>query len=208
MGCSVIKFRIAVVGLVGVLASACASSNFASSWKSPTAKPLQVKGSKVAAVVMMGDPAMRKSAEDKLAREITARGGNGVPMYTIMPDTKPGDEAAAREALVKADVKGVVVIRPTATDAGKAVDYSKPPYSNYWDSGFYAHGWGKPWIDSSGQAYDAVVAVDTLVYSLNQNQLVWAGKSKKTNPATLNELVAELSADTAKELEDLNLIAK
>ena len=202
-----IERRVAL-GLLGLLAtSACASSPFVSSWKSPTAKPL-VMGSdtKVAAVVMMGDESSRKSAEDKLASEISARGWKGVPMYQIMPAGTPGDEAAAREALVKADVKGAVVIRPTADASGKTVDYSVPPYSNYWDSGFYAHGWGKPWIDPTGVAYDTIVSVDTLIYSLTQNQLVWAGKSKKTNPATLNELVGEVAADTAVELKELALV--
>lgn len=203
-----IELRTAVV-VVGLFASACASSGFVSSWKSPTAKPLQ-GGNKVAAVVMIGDEAQRKSAEERLALEITQRGrSTGVPMYQIMPNVQPGDEAVAREALEKADIKGVVVMRPTADPkTGKTVDYSVPPYSSYWNQGFYAHGWGQPWIDPGGQPYDMVVSVDTLIYSLNQNQLVWAGKSKKTNPATLNELVSELAVDTAKELQELALIPK
>ena len=202
--------RFALIGLIGLLASACASSSsgFVSSWKSPTAKPLQVQGSKVAAVVMMGDSAMRKSAEDKLASEITARGANGVPAYTILQEGTT-DEAAAKEALQQAGVQGVVVVRPTKDEAtGKPVDYSVPPYSSYWDSGFYAHGWGKPWVSPEGVPYDYVVSVDTLIYSLPQNQLVWAGKSKKTNPATLNELVSDLADDTAMELNRLELVKK
>ena len=199
---------LAVAGLVTIFASGCASSNFVSSWKSPTAQPLRVQGAKVAAVVMMGDPASRKSAEDKLASEITARGGNGVPMYAIAPEVNPGDEAAARAALTNAGVAGVVVMRPaTADSTGAPVDYSKPPYSSYWDAGYYAHGWGKPWVDPSGVAYDLVVSVETMIYSLRQNQLVWAGKSKKTNPASLNELVTDLAKDTAEELQRLQLIA-
>jgi hypothetical protein len=158
---------------------------------------------------MMGDEAQRRSAEDKLASEISARGSIGVPMYKIMPNVQPGDEPLARDALVRADIKGVVVMRPAAdSETGKPVDYSVPPYSSYWNSGFYSHGWGQPWIDPSGQAYDIVVSVDTLVYSLNQNQLVWAGKSKKTNPASLNQLVAELASDTANELNQLALIQR
>ncbi|HKP57591.1 MAG TPA: hypothetical protein VJV78_12760 [Polyangiales bacterium] len=205
-----IERRFVVAGLIGLLASACASSSgFVSSWKSPTAKPLQVQGSKVAAVVMMGDPASRKSAEDRLAGEITAHGAHGVPAYTILEESATTDEATAKAALQKAGVQGVVVVRPSKEDAtGKPVDYSVPPYSSYWDSGFYAHGWGQPWIDPRGIPYDMVVTVDTLIYSLPQNQLVWAGKSKKTNPATLNELVSDLADDTADELNRLELVKK
>ena len=60
-------------------------STFIDSWKDPEAQPLQVRGAKVVAVVMMQDPKARQRAEDALAREITALGAQGVPMYSIAP---------------------------------------------------------------------------------------------------------------------------
>ncbi|HKU37758.1 MAG TPA: hypothetical protein VJR89_06410 [Polyangiales bacterium] len=157
---------------------------------------------------MMGDEATRQSAEDKLASEISARGAKGIPMYKLLPEGRVDDEEKAKEILKAADVKGVVVIRPTPGKDDKSVDYSQPPYSNYWNSGYYAHGWGQPWIDPQGVPYDYVVSVDTLIYSIPQNQLVWAGKSKKVNPASLNELVSELASDTAEELKNQSLTQK
>lgn len=199
--------RVVATAFVALVASACAGSNFASSWKSPTAKPLDAQGQKIVAVVMMEDAASRKSAEDELASQITARGGQGVPMYELAPGANLADEAAVKETLEKADVKGVVVMRPAAeTQTGRAADYSKPPYNNYWGSGFYALGWGQPWVDPMGQTVDMVVTVDTLIYSLNQNQLVWAGKSRKTNPASVRALVKELAGDAAEELRKQELI--
>jgi hypothetical protein len=196
-----------LVGLfAAVAASACASSNFVASWKSPTAKPLNAKGATVAAVVMMKDSPEQRSAEDKLASEITARGSKGVPMYKIMPDAHGTEEPQAREALKAAGVAGVVVMQPKSAD-GATVDFSVPPYSTYWDAGYYAHGVGSTWIDPQGVPYDLVVTVDTMIYSLVQNQLVWAGKSRKTNPASLNELVSDLAKDTADELGKLALLA-
>jgi hypothetical protein len=200
------KQKMLVVLFAAVAASACASSNFVSSWKSPTAKPLDAKGATVAAVVMMKDSPAQRSAEDKLASEITARGAKGVPMYKLMPESELKDEAQAREALKQAGVAGVVVMHPTSAD-GASVDYSIPPYSTYWDSGYYAHGVGSTWIDPQGVPYDMVVTVDTMIYSLKQNQLVWAAKSRKTNPASLNALVGDLANDTADELRKLALLA-
>lgn len=206
-----VQLRMAVPALTLLLATACAttSSGFVSSWKSPTAKPIQVTPeTKVAAVVMMGDDATRRSAEDKLAAEISSRGAKGIPMYTLMPEGKVDDEEKAKEVLRSADVQGVVVIRPTPGPDNKTVDYSVPPYSNYWNSGYYAHGWGQPWISPEGVPYDYVVTVDTLIYSLTQNQLIWAGKSKKTNPASLNALVTDLADDTAEELRKQSITQK
>ena len=158
---------------------------------------------------MMGDVASRRSAEDKLAAEITARGAKGVPMYALMPDPKPTDEAAAREVLAKADVQGVVVMRPTAGAApGAVANYAAPPYNTYWNAGFYDHLNGQPWIDPNGMPYDKIVSVDTLIYSLTQNQLVWAGKSRTTNPASLTKLVETLSDDAAEELRETGLVQR
>ena len=66
------------VALVAVLATACETSQFVSTWKSPDAQPVQVNGTKVAALVMINDRSTRRVAEDTLAAEITRRGGQGI----------------------------------------------------------------------------------------------------------------------------------
>jgi hypothetical protein len=91
-------------------------TTFVSSWKSPTAQPLHVKGAKVAAVVILSDVAARRSAEDFLAREISARGGVGVPMYSLVDPSPTASEPVARDALQKAEVQGVVVLHPAPAE--------------------------------------------------------------------------------------------
>jgi hypothetical protein len=192
--------------------TACASSAFVSSWKDPGATPLQLRGSKVAAVVMMNNDESRRIAEDSLAREITARGALGVAMYTLMPG-KPADEAAAKEVLEQAGVAGAVVMRPVAVDkevASTSALYTDPMHRGFW-GGYYGHGWGSAWgpttTESGELATDTIVVVETLVYSLKQNKLVWAGQSKTTNPKNVDELIHNLARDAAKELEKQGLIS-
>jgi hypothetical protein len=50
--------------------------------------------------------------------------------------------------------------------------------------------------------------VETLVYSLKQNKLVWSGQSKTTNPPEVEGLVKELAAATADALKKAGLIAR
>jgi hypothetical protein len=179
--------------------TASGTTTFVSSWKSPSAKPLEVKGSKVAAVVILDDVASRRNAEDALAQQITERGGQGVPMYKIVQASY--QEAAAREALAKADVHGVVVMQPSDADLTSAtpIDYAATPYKTYWGGYYeYAH---------PSHAAAKSVSVNTLVYSLRQNQLVWAGRSKTTDARTVDTLIAEVSAATANELDRLMLFA-
>ena len=67
--------RFRVVGLAAAAAlgcAGCASTPFVSSWRAPDAEPLQIEGSRVAAVAMID--------QGRIARELTAQGAVGVPM--------------------------------------------------------------------------------------------------------------------------------
>jgi hypothetical protein len=189
------------------LLGACSPTTFVSSWKSPTAQPLQPGGAKVAAVVMMQDEPSRRSAEDTLAREISSHGALGIPMYKLLPDGNPNDEAQAKAALESAQVEGVVVMRPLGVtkDVTVSPTYSGPYYSGYW-GGYYGHGWGSPYGPTTVYT-DTTVSVETLIYSLKQNQLVWGGRSKTTNPENVNQLVSEVAIAAADELSEQGLIA-
>lgn len=193
-----------------VALTACASSAFVASWRSPDAEPLQVSGAKVAAVVMMDQEAARRDAEDTLARELTLRGAVGVPMYQIFPDTEPTDEPEARAALEREGFAGLVVLRPidTTQEIVSTPMYTGPYYSMYW-GGYYHYGWGMPWGVGYGVTdvhTHTIVSVETLVYSLRQNKLVWGGQSETTNPSSVSKLITDTARKVARELERQGLI--
>lgn len=196
-----------VLSLVIVATSACASTTFVSTWKSPTAQPLKLQGAKVVAVVMVRDVASRRAAEDRLAKVITAHGAEGIAMYSILPEASIDDQDKARAALEQKGVQGIVVMHPTGEKTEGFVT-ATPAYDVYWD-GFYKHGWGQPW-DGSDTAHSlkTTVTVDTRIYSFRQNKLVWAGQSKTTDPKGVDSLVADLAEATADQLDKLGLIAK
>jgi hypothetical protein len=197
--------------LASVTLSACATTGFVSTWKAPDATPLQVSGSKVAAVVMMRNEAARRAAEDALAREITAHGAQGVAMYTIQPEARPDNEQAVRAAVEGAGVAGAIVMRPVGKEkevVSTPVTYGGPMYGGYW-GGYYGYGWGSPYAYGGTEIRtDTIVSIETLVYSLKQNKLVWAGQSRTTNPTGVEQLVKEISAAVAQELQKQGLIPK
>jgi hypothetical protein len=191
--------------------SACATTSFVSTWKAPDAKALQLSGAKVAAVVMISNEAARRAAEDALAREITAHGAQGVAMYTIQPEARPNNEQAVRAAVEGAGVAGAVVMRPVGKEkevVATPVAYGGPMYGGYW-GGYYGYGWGSPYAYGGTEIRtDTIVSIETLVYSLRQNKLVWAGQSRTTNPTGVDQLVKETSAAVALELQKQGLIPK
>ena len=189
----------------------CASP-FVSTWKAPDAQPFELRGAKVAAVVMMQNEAGRRAAEDALAHEISVYGAQGVPMYQIFPDARPTSEPEARKALEHAGMAGVVVIRPVSVDkeiVSTPGTYPGGPYGTYW-GGYYGYGWGSPWgmgVATGGEIRtNTIVTIETLIYSFRQNKLVFGAQSRTTNPRDVDKVVHKLSTDVAKELQKQGLI--
>ncbi len=194
--------------LAAVLLSACAST-FSSTWKDPEATPLEFQRQKVVAAVLLKDESQRRLAEDRLAQQIAAYGALGYKMYSVYPEAFAGNEQATRAAMEAAGVKGIVVMRPIAVDREVRITqpYQEPNYASFW-GGYYGTGFAVSVSTGSNEPTvreTKTVYVETLVYSLVQNKLVWGGRSKTTNPETLAELINELSAATVHELKKAGL---
>jgi hypothetical protein len=200
----------AFVASLGVLVlTGCATTSYNSTWRAPDAQPVgSLAGQTVVGIVATKNPAMRRAAEDALARHITAQGANGVAGYTLVPDDAVGDETRARAAIEKSGAAGVVVMRPVASDqqiVATPTMYAGPRYRPYW-GGYYGYGWGGAWAGGTEVRTDTIVTVETLVYSLKQNKLIWAGQSKTTNPAQVESFVQELAESAAKEMKKAGLL--
>lgn len=196
--------------LVLLALCACSSTSFVSTWKPPGATPVDLRGTKVVASVMMRSESARRSAEDRLAHEISARGAHGIAMYRLIPNAA-ADEAVVRSVLEREGVNGLVSLRPVDVQQElvvQPVPHSDPLYGGYW-GGYYSYGWNHPWDGAAVSArVDTIVSIETLIYSLPQNKLLWGGQSKTTNPIDVDELVTEVAHAAAKELENEGLIAR
>ena len=194
--------------LGAILLSACAST-LTTTWKDPKATPLEFKGHKVVAIVLLKDQSMRRLAEDRLAQQIAARGAEGRTLYSLLPGATADNEQETRAALEAAGVKGAIVMRPIHVDKEVRITepYQEPSYASFW-GGYYGYGFSLSYSSprEATVSETTVVYVETLVYSLEQNKLVWAGRSTTTNPDTLAQLIQELSEATTSELQKQGLI--
>jgi hypothetical protein len=201
--------RAGLVASVAMGAAACAATTFNSSWKAPGAEPLNFKGKKVAALVMAQE-GVRFGAEDALAREITKQGAVGIAAYSLIPKELTKDKDKAKEFLEKAQIAGVVAMKVVGKDqqvtSSPATYYGSPYYSSFWGGGgFYAWGWGGVY-DPGYVRTDTVVAVQTLVFSMAQDKLVWAGQTQTTNPEKVGPFIQDLTDKVAAELKKQGLI--
>jgi hypothetical protein len=199
--------NLALMALVTTTA-ACGSSSFNSTWANTQAKPVDFAGKKVLAVVQVREDGRRRASEDALARELTARGAQGVPSYTIFPQNIGVDTAQARRVAAENQIAGMVMMRLT----GKEQEVSSTTYAGgYYGSPYYGSAWGAYGYGWGGGGYsevrtDTKVLVETRVYSLDQNLLVWAGTSETWNPSKSDDVIRELSSAVSKEMQRARLI--
>lgn len=189
-----------IASLLGL--SACASTTFTSTWKAPDAQPVSPVGKTIAAVFVSRDESRRRAGEDALAADLRARGANPIAAYTLLPNERRGDGDAARQLLRQAGAQGVVVMRVVGRDQRisytPGVGYAFPSY--YYGFGpYWGYGWGAVY-QPGYLTTDTVVSVETLVYSLQQDKLLWASTSRTINPRDLDTLVNEVADATAKEM--------
>jgi hypothetical protein len=200
--------RVPVISLVASLAAGTllsAAPKFTSVWKSPEAGTVSFAGKKVAALVITQDDSLRVSGEESLVRELTARRLEAVATYRIAPKEELQSAERARVWFEKANVEGVVAMRPVSKD--KRTTYSpgtwvNPNYSTLW--GYYGYGYGGVYIPGRVER-DTIVVVETTIFSVPRNQLLWAAVSETKNPGALQGFVEDLVKEAVKELHKQGL---
>jgi hypothetical protein len=188
------RFR-RVIFALALGSAACMTTTFESTWRAVDARPVQLSGRKVVGLFVGTNPAVRKRAEDAMAREISARGADGVPAYTVLSDEEIKDQDASRAKLDGLGFSGVVVMRVVGRETQysyePAVVWVRPQYRRFW-GGYWPWGWAR--VGEPGYlAVDRILKVETLVYSLEQDKLIWAGVSRTVDPDHVEGLIQDLS---------------
>jgi hypothetical protein len=182
-----------------------ASVKFTSTWKSPDAGGVNFAGKKVAALIISQDESLRISGEEALVRELTARGMLGVATYRIAPKEELRDAERAKVWYEKANVEGVVAVRPVSADRRQTYTpdiWLNPYYSTF--TGFYGYGWGSVYLPGSVQN-ETFVVVENTIYSVPRNALLWAAVSETKNPKNLQQFIQDLVKESVKAMQKQGL---
>lgn len=203
------RWTLHILVLATLTTLACSTTTFESTWRDPAARPVQLAGKKVVGIFMTNRPTIRRRAEDAMAAEISARGAQGVPAYTVLSDEEVKDPDVSKAKLEKLGFSGAVTMRVV----GRETQYTYQPA--YWAGPYYHRFWGGYWGWGWGTVYapgyliaDRVVRVETLVYSLDQDLLIWAGISRTVDPEHVEGFINELATSVTKQMEKDGLLRK
>ena len=199
------RFPLCVV-LSALLATAAAGAapKFRSVWKTPEVSKLNFASKKIAALVITDDQSLQMSGEEALAKELNNLGVSAVTTYRFVPREEMRSAERARPWFEKSAVEGVVALRPVRKEksrASRAVVWSGY-YQEFW--GYYGQGWYS--VTPIATTEKTIVVVETLVYDLGRNRLVWAATSEADNPKNLQAFVGELVTGVVREMKKMKLI--
>jgi hypothetical protein len=193
----------ATLTLLGAL-GACSSTTteLTNVWKDPNANA--VRFTKVLVVCMSKDLAFRRSVEDRIVSQIN----NGVASYTILSEDELRDRDKAKAKVKAEGFDGAIFVRLASVEKEQqyvpGTVYATGPYSPMW--GAYGYGWGAAY--TPGYVVESkLVQVTTNVYSVKDEKLLWASRSKTTDPSSVENLVDEVVDANAREMEKQGLIA-
>ena len=200
--------RIVAVVLL-VLGLGCSSTHFVSTWTDPSLEgPVSLTGTRVATFLLADEEGTRRAAEEILAGEVTSHGAEGIPGFSLMSSEEAMDQEWAKQQLSEEGIEGAVIMRVIGRETETryvpgSTSYAPAHYSSMW--GY----WGPSWTVVHDPGYletDVVVSVETLVYSVTQDKLLWAGVSETMNPGDVQSMIIELSAVAADEMRKSGLL--
>jgi hypothetical protein len=178
---------------------ACApSTRLTATWKDPSIPP-PVKFSKILVVAQTSDQAVRRNIETRLAQRLS----NAQPSYTVLTDAEARSPEHGKAKIASAGYDGAVVIRFAKVDSQTTYVpgttwWGPAPYGTWW--GGYGYGWGMAY-DPGYIQRDTVVSIESTVYSVAKDKLLWASRSETLNPESAQKLVDSLLDATVKEMK-------
>jgi hypothetical protein len=186
-------------------ASLVAKTTFSSVWKAPNAASVTFKGKKVAALVIDGDMSLRVSGEEALVRELNALGIESVAAYRLAPKEELQSADRAKGWFERAQVAGVVAFRAINDDRRRTYQpatWTTTYYQSFW--GYYGNSWSAVY-EPGYVRNERFVSLETVIFDVPGNALVWAGMSTTENPKTGHAVVTEVVKQAVKEMQKQGL---
>jgi hypothetical protein len=177
------------------------STQMAATWTDPSARSLRFQHP--ITVFVTTSETMRRSVEDRMASKFP----NATPAYRVLTTIDSTNGAQVRQQLAGMGFDGAIIMRVVdVTDKLTYVPgsywYGGPYYSF---AGYWGTAWGYPY-DPGYVAQDRIVSMETQIYALATDKLVYAARSETTNPRSVNKLIDSVLRHVMEELQKGNVI--
>jgi len=178
------------------------------SWIDPSVTPTSFKPfTKVLVVAKLKDESSRRIAEDKVAKKLKSP-CVGVPSYSYLTGDVSEEQLSAK---LKSDgFDGVIIMQlkevEKSTTYVPGTTYAGGWYGGY-RGGYWGGGYGGVYGSPGYYSEDKTYLVETQIYSLSANKLIWAGTTSSLNPSKVEKTIDEVSYAIKTDLTAKGLIS-
>jgi hypothetical protein len=184
--------------LTSLAVASCSSTRLVTQWQAPSVE--RITFSKILALALAPEEPLRRVAEEDLCDQVTSVACK--PAYLAIPASLMGDVEQMKAIVKRAGFDGALVFR--VAGAEEKVTYVPPSYGpTFWGYYRYAH----PIVYEPGYyRSDKFVRVETSIYSLSEDRLLWVATTETMNPESVDSLVEDVAKAVRRELERAKLI--
>ena len=176
--------------VVTALISCGPSTKIEKSWMEPGSSVTPGASNKTLVVAMVKDETSRRVIEDQLSSRI---GGGAVSSYTIVSSEmlKSASEESLKQKVTEGKFTHILLMR--LADVEKETSYVQGTTTGFYGGYGRYYGYGAGMYTTPGYyTTDKNYFVETTVYSVNPDKLLWTGTTKTVNPSKLDKAVNEI----------------
>ncbi len=195
------------LGFIALMIACSPATKLEKSWLDPSVTPATLKPfKKVLVVAKLKDESSRRIAEDKIVKQIKAP--IGIQSYSYLTADATEEQLSAK---LKSDgFDGVIMMQ--LKEVEKSTSYTPgTTYAGGWYGGYrggYFGGYGGVYGTPGYYSEDKTYLVETSVFSLTDNKLIWAGTTSSLNPTKIDKTIDEVILTIKTELQSKGLMSK
>lgn len=221
------KKAILILCAAALVAGCSPSTKLENSWRDPAVTINHTTFNKIMVAALLKNESTRRSVEEQLVERLK---GKGVPSYTMLmvKDMTPENEERLKQKFDEKGIDGAIVMRlvdvnkkveyvPGSTSVSAAyampagaVPYGAYPYGGAYGGGFYGY-YGMSYSSYSSPGYyqeSKTYYVETSLFSLKENKLIWAGTTSSSNPDNLDKMINDIAGVISYQMHAEGFISK
>ncbi len=199
------KNLVFVFFLIGMI-SCGPSTEIVKSWRDPGSVVSPTGNQKVLVVGLVKDESSRRIVEDNLVKRLN---GKGVASYSVLTEemVKAAKEDALNEKLAQGGFTHILMVR--LADIEKETSYVPGTTTGYYGGYGRYYGYGAGMYSSPGYyTTDKNYFVETAIYSVTPDKLLWTGTTKTVNPTKMEQTINDIAVAVTDQMKKDGFLIK
>ena len=173
--------------VTATLVSCGPSTKIEKTWMEPGASVTPGATNKTMVIALVKDETSRRVIEDQLVKRL---GGSATSSYTMLPNGSTEDQL--KQKLTEGNYTHVLLMR--LADVEKETSYVPGTTTAFYGGYGRYYGYGAGMYGTPGYyTTDKNYFVETTVYGINPDKLLWTATTKTVNPSKMEKTVNEIA---------------